>query len=169
MSEVESNWIPDAEWARIQRLLPIACADVLVTRSSAGGLEVGLILRDSPDGQRWCLVGGRILRDESIRDAILRQLTSTLGDGVQCSLDQRPRPDFIAKYFADQREGELHDPRQHALGLTFALTVTGSISARGEAIEFRWFPVDDLPSANEFGFGQRAVVEAVLQRLSGSS
>lgn len=165
MSEAESNWILDAEWTRIQRLLPIACADVLLTRSSSDGLEVGLILRDSPGGQGWCLVGGRIRRNESIREAILRQLTSTLGDDVRCTLDEHPQPDFVAEYFAVQREGELHDPRQHALGLTFALTVTGAINAKGEAIEFRWFPVDELPSANEFGFGQRAVVQAILQRL----
>ncbi|HEU0073418.1 MAG TPA: DUF4916 domain-containing protein [Dehalococcoidia bacterium] len=113
MSEA-TNWIPDPEWTRVQGLVPIACADIMPMRRTDAGLEVGLILRDTPYGRGWCLVGGRILRDESMRDAILRQLTSTLGDAVQCNLDARPQPDFVAEYFAGEREGELHDPRQHA-------------------------------------------------------
>lgn len=160
----ETNWLPDAEWARIQTQVPIACADILPMRRADAGLEVGLILRDTPYGQGWCLVGGRILHNESIRDAILRQITSTLGDEVQCNLDDRPLPDFVAEYFTDEREGELHDPRQHALGLTFAVTIAGLPIAQGEAIEFRWFPADALPPAGEFGFGQSAVVAAVLER-----
>lgn len=165
MPEAGPDWIPDAEWSRVQALVPIACADVLPMRRTHGGLEVGLILRDTPYGKGWCLVGGRILRNESIRDAILRQLTSTLGEDVQCTLDQHPQPDFIAEYFTEPRDGELHDPRQHALGLTFGLDLAGPITAQGEAIEFRWFPFAELPPPHDFGFGQRAVVEAIIQRL----
>jgi ADP-ribose pyrophosphatase YjhB (NUDIX family) len=165
MSEAKTNWIPDAEWSRVQALIPIACVDVLPTRHATGGLEVGLILRDTPYGQGWCLVGGRILRNESLRDSILRQLTSTLGENIQVSLSERPRPSYVAEYFTERREGELHDPRQHALGLTFTLDVAGSISAQGEALDFRWFTLGELPPAREFGFGQRAVVEAIVRRL----
>jgi ADP-ribose pyrophosphatase YjhB (NUDIX family) len=165
MSEAESNWIPAADWARIQTQVPIACADVMPMRRTDAGLEVGLILRDTPYGQGWCLVGGRILRNEPLRDAILRQLISTLGDEVQCNLDDHPQPEFVAEYFTDEREGELHDPRQHALGLAFAVTVAGLPIAQGEALEFRWFPADALPPADQFGFDQRAVVAAILERL----
>jgi hypothetical protein len=161
----ESSWIPEEEWARIQRLLPITCVDVLPVRPVNGGVEAGLILRDTPDGRRWCLIGGRILHNESIREAILRQLTSTLGDGVRCSLDDHPKPEHVAEYFSERRAGELHDPRQHALGLSFIVVVSGPIEAKGEAIEFRWFRPGELPPSDDFGFGQRVVVEALLERL----
>jgi len=165
MPEADSTWIPDEEWARIQQLVPIACVDVLPVRPITGGVEIGLILRDTPVGQRWCLVGGRIRLNESIREAVLRQLTSTLGDGVQCSLTKRLHPDHVAEYFSDRRDGELQDPRQHAIGLTYIVVVAGVLQARGEAIGFRWFTPDALPPTGDFGFGQRSVVEALLERL----
>jgi hypothetical protein len=68
-------------WDRIQNTVPIACVDVLATRkTSNAALEVGLIFRNTPhQGQRWCLIGGRLLRKDSFQTAVLRELSSALG------------------------------------------------------------------------------------------
>lgn len=58
-----------------------------------------------------------------------------------------------------------HDPRKPAVGLTFVVPLDAAITAQGEAEDFGWFHIDDLPG---MGFGQEAVVAdlrpVILQR-----
>jgi ADP-ribose pyrophosphatase YjhB (NUDIX family) len=167
-----SRWLSPADWRMVQASVPIACVDVIPvrsTRASAGAADVGsfdsigLILRDTPhQGRRWCLVGGRMLRNESFAQAIGRQLRETLGPDATFDLPAPIQPAYVAQYFTEPRSAGLHDPRQHALGNTFIVRVTGETRAQGEAHEFRWFPVDALPTAEEFGFGQDRVLAACL-------
>src|ERR1700722_12415787 len=119
----KKGWLPEKEWKAIQRRIPISCVDVLLTRTSRGGQsEIGLILREAPlEGRRWCLVGGRILRNESTRAAVKRQIRETLGTRVRYLLPRRPEPLMIAEYFSLRRPRSLFDPRQHAIALTFSI------------------------------------------------
>jgi len=60
---VAGDWHEPEQWRRVQKILPIACVDVLLlhpTPQTARRVEaLGLILRDTPhQGRRWCLVRG---------------------------------------------------------------------------------------------------------------
>lgn len=161
-------WIPDDEWERIQRIIPILCVDVLpVTYTAQGQIAaVGLILRDTEDeGQGWCLVGGRVQFGESLAEAATRHLRDTLGGDVRFDATHVRQPLYVAQYFPTAREGYLVDPRKHAVALTYALEIAGVPDPQNEALDFRWFPLHELPPGSAFGFGQDHVVAECVERL----
>jgi ADP-ribose pyrophosphatase YjhB (NUDIX family) len=164
-----SGWLELADWKRAQETIPIVCVDVLPVRLDARGVleKIGLIFRATPhQGQRWCIVGGRLWRNESIAEAITRQLRETLGSRIVFSIDADPQPDYVAQYFTAARPVGTLDPRQHALTLNFMVPLTGDPEPAGEAIDFRWFDPSGLPKCEEFGFGQDQIVAACLRNLS---
>ena len=160
------QWLSDDDWERTQQTMPIACVDVLPVRMMESDIRaVGLIYRDTPlHGNRWCVVGGRLWRDEPLGDAVTRQLRETLGEKIHFEIAAEPQPDFVVTYFTQPRSIGLHDPRQHALTLNFVVPIEGTTEVGGEAIDFRWFDLDALPKAEEFGFGQKRVVRECLLR-----
>ena len=175
------NWLEPEQWKRVQETVPVTCVDVVPIRRDAAGrvVQVGLIYRDTPhQGQRWCVVGGRLCRNESFAEAIARQIRDTLGDAVRFRLgrtethtaDADPHagiaePHHVAQYFTFDRGPGPLDPRQHAIGLTWAVEILGEAHARGEAVAFQWFEIDSLPRADQCGFGQNYVVAACLNKL----
>jgi ADP-ribose pyrophosphatase YjhB (NUDIX family) len=166
----KNGWLSANEWKAIQKRVPISCVDVLLIRTPRKGrLEVGLILREGPyRGRRWCLVGGRFLLNESMREGIIRQIRETLGEKVRYRVARKPEPLLVAEYFSRKRANSLFDPRQHAIALTFSVETDGRIEAKGEALDFRWFDVRSLLPSTSFGFGQKKVVEECIRRLEHS-
>ena len=156
-------------WKKAQQSLPICCVDILpVMRGADGTVEaVGLIYRDTPhEGRRWCLVGGRLFRDESFAEAITRQIHHTLGVGMKFELAKDLRPAHVAQYFTEKQDGLLHDPRQHAVSIIFAVAMEGIAEPCGEALDFRWYKLGELAECS-FGFGQGKVVAECLRADSG--
>ena len=167
---IKRHWLSSSLWDVIQASIPVVCVDVLPIRISRrfpyNIKEVGLILRKTPhQGERWCLIGGRVLFAESLRKAVLRQVRETLGNYVRVGLKQGQQPLYLAEYSPTRIKPFALDPRKHAVGLTYAVQLAGSPSARGEAISYRWFKTDNLPSPEEFGFDQDTIVGACLQLL----
>lgn len=165
-------WLAPDEWQRVQRSIPVLGVDVLpvrwTTHPRRSVAALGLILRDSPQGRGWCLCGGRVLYGESLHEAIARQIRDTFGAAARFETHSGAQPLYVAQYAPAAREVrgfDAFDPRQHAIGLTFAVTLTGALTPRGEAHDFNWFPADQLPAPETFGFGQGRVVEACLRAL----
>jgi len=162
-----AQWLAPAEWELVQASVPIACVDVLAVRQHAQeAIRVGLIRRETPhQRERWCLIGGRLALDESLEEAISRELYGALGPGIVFRLPPDPQPVYVAQYFTHRREVGSFDPRQHAVGLIFAVQVGGAIHAQAEALDFAWFISDRLPPSDEIGFGQEPIIRACLARL----
>ena len=159
-----TDWLSDADWAWAQAHLPISCVDLLPVRIVQGRLAaVGLILRDTPAGPGWCLAGGRILRGESVAEAATRHLQTTLGHDLAFDGVDWEHPNDVAQYFTTRREGHPVDPRRHSVALTYAVAIRGTPRPTGEANEFQWFFVDELPT--KFGFDQDLVVSRVIAGL----
>ena len=161
-----ANWLSAEDWKWVQDHMPIPCADVVPVRlDSTGQLEkIGLIFRDTPhQGRRWCMVGGRMWRNESLADASVRQLHETLGPQVRFDIDPDRQPDFVVQYFTTERVIGFVDPRQHAITLAIMVPITGIIIPTGEAADFRWFDPDQLPPPSEWGFGQDRAVGKCLE------
>ena len=160
------TWLDETTWHQVQELVPIACVDIIPLRTpaSSDSMSIGLIRRHTPhQGERWCVVGGRVLRNESLAEAVTRHLHETLGSEID--FDTSSAPLFIAEYFTTRRPGFLYDPRQHAIAATYAFEIRGEPRASGEASRFQWFHSASLPPRDEFGFQQDLVVEKALTAL----
>jgi len=164
---MKTQWLDPPKWREIQELVPIACVDILPLRLLRGDRNtieaLGLIMRETPhQGRRWCLIGGRLCRNESLHDAINREIRDALGNDLRFTIKEDVQPDFVAEYFTVPRDNGGFDPRQHAIGLTFCVPIKGKIRPQGEAISFAWFNCFQLPPPEEFGFDQDRVVAACL-------
>ena len=165
------HWLADDDWRWVQDTIPVACVDVLPVRLAEGRDgrvdRVGLIYRDTPhQGRRWCLVGGRLHRDEAFAQAAARQLRETLGPAVAFEPVAPDRqPDHVIQYFTTDRPGGLRDPRQHAVTALYVVPLLDdAVMPAGEALDFRWFPAAELPPPEAWGFGQDAAASACLRR-----
>jgi ADP-ribose pyrophosphatase YjhB (NUDIX family) len=157
------RWIPEDEYQLIISRVPIVCVDVLL-RPMRDPATFGLIRRSTYDNVvGWCLVGGALLRNEPLLDGVERHVRATLGP--QMVVDRGSiQLITVAEYFTEPRAGSLHDPRKHAVALTYSALCAGEAKPAGEAEDFAWFSADALPDIT-FGFGQGKVVREVVHGL----
>lgn len=158
------DWIPEADYEFIVARVPILCVD-LIPLSNDEPPKVGLIERQTPDGYRCCLVGGRVIRDEPLITAVQRHLHVTLGNAVNVDLATL-QPLDVFQYFTRPDLGEFHDSRKHAVSLTYFGRCHGPIEVQkddSEAMHFDWHPQDRLPSL-QYGFDQGGVIKRFLHR-----
>ncbi|BCB75532.1 NUDIX hydrolase family protein [Phytohabitans flavus] len=155
------RWIPADEYERILARVPISCVDLLPLSTDATP-RVGLILRETPGGRGWCLVGGAVLRDEPLAAAVARHLAATLG--TQMTVSSLAYATTV-EYFSQPGIGDFHDPRKHSIAHTYTGICSGTAAPTGEAEAFEWFAVDRLPAEGDFGFGQGRVVRQALRAL----
>jgi len=151
------NWIPDDLFKTISGMLPIPCVDVMPVKRAKAGTQVGLIYRETPhQGRRWCLIGGRLRLNETLREAVRREIRSALGAGVR--LDGTFGQPFAVEYFSVRKGKALFDPRKHAISWTFPVEIRGKIRPANEALDFRWFGFSDLRAEKSIGFGQKEML-----------
>ena len=158
------QWLSDEEYEFIRAKVPILCVDVLLSPND-DPRQVGLIRRAAPDGDAWCLIGGRVLRNERLAAAAERHVAATLGTGVRVDRSTLELGAVI-EYFTERGPDGFYDPRKHAVAITYAASCecTGEPEALGEAFEFAWFKIDQLSEVS-FGFGQGDAVARVLKKL----
>ncbi|MFF5846136.1 DUF4916 domain-containing protein [Streptomyces massasporeus] len=156
------QWIPEQDYRFICARVPIVCVDLLPVIGATG--RFGLITRDTYDGGRGLnLVGGRVLLDESLLDAVERHVEVTLGTAVAVALPSLTMVG-VYQYYREARPGELHDPRKNAVSVTYAGIIQGDAHAYGEALAFHTFELESPPELSAFGFGQGKVVYEALAR-----
>lgn len=156
------QWLPKEKYDFIVARVPILCVD-LIMLSDEEQPRIGLIERAVPDdGTGWCLVGGRVTRDEPLAAAVSRHLRATLGDEIGVDLATL-RPVGIIEYFSEKGIGEFYDPRKHAVSVTYSGYCSGNpnVQKGTEAIDFAWHTEEQLPVVR-FGFGQEKVVKRFL-------
>lgn len=144
------KFLPDELYAQVEESMPIICVDFVPLRHAKARTEIGLILRDSPFGQVWCHLGGRISHGETIADALQRHCHDTLSTGLILEAD--PQPAHVYQWFPptdipESARGLSHglDPRKHSVGLSFTVKLDGEPSPRTEALEFGWFATGEYP------------------------
>lgn len=159
MTGARERWIPEAEYRAILARVPILCVDLLPRQAGAG--LFGLVRRDT-DGPSpgWCLVGGAVLRDEPLADAVHRHLGATLPD-ISISPGSLAFGGIV-EYFTKPGIGQFVDSRKHAVSVTYVAECTGGTRVAGEAREFRWFRRQALDELS-FGFGQDRIVRRLIE------
>ena len=172
---VSASEFPTDEWQKITESVPIAGADVVPTHFGADGtFWIGLIFRNSPfGGPRWCHIGGRQYVDETQSEAARRHLGSALmqqnqnGSTEDLDLEVVPsRPSTTYEFLRKPRDGFGFDPRKHAVSACYLVILPKNVCARPgneEAIDFKWFPFDQLPDESELWPGTRGIVDLLTR------
>jgi ADP-ribose pyrophosphatase YjhB (NUDIX family) len=160
--------LPADLYGLIEESLPIACVDFIPLRG-VDTVEVGLILRDSPFGRVWCHLGGRIQRGETVADALRRHARETVS--VELELLSDPQPDYVYQWFPSAvapTDGTPygHDPRKHSIALSFVTRFVGVPFPQNEALDFSFFPADDLPK--DMWPGSEYLIDKLLAAYSAS-
>lgn len=156
------RWIPPDEYRAICARVPILCVDLLPVLAGQGRGVV--VRRDTYDGRSGlALIGGAVLIDEPLEDAVRRHVRATLGSGVR--LVDRPTQVGIYQYVRGKDLEVPHDPTKNAASVTYVGEVEGTVAANGEAHELVTFPLDEPPPLTEFGFGHGLVTFDCLARF----
>jgi len=172
------GWLDDATWKKVQGLVPIVCIDILpVWTNENGCLHAGLIYRETPhQGRKWCMMGGRLRRNEAIHTAARRVLVETVGPQglVGLCFDGNIQPALVTQYFTEPDRGcafSSVDPRQHAIGLIFIVPafievyVKRTLPETSEALELGWFTENWVQERKDaIGFGQGIFILNALAR-----
>lgn len=157
------RWIPEEDYQQIVSRVPITCVDLLPIMDDEG--KFGLIRRKTYNGGHGlCLVGGAVIIDETLDEALDRHVRATLGPDVCLDLGSLELVG-IYQYFKNRTDQQLHDPRKNAIAITYTGRISGKIETEGEAEEFRTFQLSEPPPHGDFGFGQGAVAYDALAKL----
>lgn len=165
--ETQSSWLEENELHEVRSRMPMVYVEAVPVRvNHLGQVErVGLLLSAHPDGRLVrCIVGGRVLFGERVRDALWRHLSKDLGPECDPQIPADPSPFTVVEYFPDDRSGFV-DPRQHAVSLVFLIPISGEVDPNATSLAFSWLSVEEACSfttASEMSGGQDRIVRMAM-------
>lgn len=162
-----SGWLSDRELNHVRSELPLLYVNAIPVRINPRGevSEVGLLLRADEGVISRTLVAGRVLYHETIRDALIRNLEKDLGAVALPRVPLSPTPFSIAEYFPTPGITPFHDPRQHAVALSYVVAVDGDCSPQQNALDIVWLTPEEAASedvAQEMSGGQDVLLRRGL-------
>lgn len=161
-TDTQSAWLSGDDIATMRGRMPIVYVEAVPVRVDAEGAvtHVGLLLRAMPDGEiSRAIVSGRVLFNERIREALLRNCEKDLGPVALPRIPASPSPFTVAEYFPDPDKTGYHDPRQHAVSLVFLVPVDGDCQPSQSALDLTWLTPaeamrDDIRAEMASGHGR---------------
>ncbi len=145
------GWLSESDLAETRARVPILYVEAVPVRVDDRGevLEVGILLRVSPSGSiTRCVVSGRVLHGETLREALARHVEKDLGPTALPQLPLSLVPFAVAEYFPWPGVSPFSDTRQHAVGLAYVVPMAGDCQPRHDALELAWMTPADAVSAS---------------------
>lgn len=134
--------------------IKVAVDAVVFGYNSKKGLQLLLIRRNvEPFKNQWALPGGLVLNDESLEDAVERELKEETGISIN----------YLEQLYSFGEPGR--DPRNRVISITYYGLVKPDglkLKADTDAAEAKWFLFDDLP---ELAFDHQKIIEVARTRL----
>jgi 8-oxo-dGTP diphosphatase len=135
--------------------IQVAVDAIVFGYSKADGVSVLLIQRKYPPFKdQWALPGGFVLEEESLEDAVQRELVEETGVKV-AYLEQ-------LYTFGDPNR----DPRQRVISVSYFALVKSSlyqeVKASTDAEDVRWFNIKQLP---KLAFDHQKIVDTAIERV----
>lgn len=112
------EFIPLALYRKIVELMPIPCVDVVFK----AGSKVFLFMRAyEPAKGKWWLVGGRILRNETFEQAVIRKMKEEIGVDAKVGRMIGTYEEFFANSRFDNESGKTGNGKTgtHTLSICF--------------------------------------------------
>jgi len=104
--------------------------------------------RNEPFKNKWALPGGFVEYGERVEEAIVREFKEETGINVR-----------IKKFFGVFSDPD-RDPRGHVISIVFLLESDDEPRAGDDAIDARFFDLDNLP---ELAFDHKKIIEEVMK------
>jgi ADP-ribose pyrophosphatase YjhB (NUDIX family) len=168
MTETRTGWLDESTLEEVRGQVPIVYVEAVPVRVDHLGrvAKVGLLLRAQPDGSiSRDVVSGRVLYNESLRDALWRHLSKDLGPEAGPSIPAAVAPFTVAEYFPDPERSGFHDPRQHAVALGYVIPCDGECQPAQDALDLAWLSPAEAASpdvAAEMSKGHGRLVRRAL-------
>lgn len=157
--------IPKQLFELIQKSIPIVCVDLIVFRKKdRAGLEVLLVKRKiPPEIGKWVLIGGRVIKGETLKQAIQRQARREL------SVTVRILPPWDYNSPIRVFDNPKFDPQKHAIALAYPVIIKeGAARMSGpEFSEAQWFDTSKLPPNLGFNGLHRQEIMCAVKALRG--
>lgn len=136
----ESPWLPPYELEDVRSKVPMVYVEAVPVRLSTDGAlaEIGTLLRITEGGLQRSFVAGRVLYQETLREALIRNLEKDLGSMALPRLGPSLIPFAVNEYYPMPGFG-LHDSRQHAVSLAYVVVIDGDVAPCDDALDFSWF------------------------------
>lgn len=131
--------IPIKEYSRIIEVLPILCVDVAVQNSKG---EYLLVRRtNEPLKGKWWVVGGGVLKGETLEQAAIRKVKEEIGLKVKAA-----QP---IGYYENTFKGSSINPIVpfHAVSIVFIVTIDNDVKIRLDTQSSEWKFAKKLPLA----------------------
>ena len=108
------------------------------------GNEILLVKRSKQilEGGKWAIVGGFVARDETIREAVAREVMEETGYAIK----------DITFLTVNDSPNRPHEDRQNIAFVFFAQALEKERKPDWESSEQKWFPLDALPKEEEIAF-----------------
>jgi 8-oxo-dGTP diphosphatase len=134
--------------------IKVAVDAVVFGYTSKEGLSVLLIKRNiNPFKDTWALPGGLVGNDESLEDAVQRELKEETGISIS----------YLEQLYSFGQPGR--DPRNRVISITYYGLVKPDafeIEAATDAAEVAWFNIKKIP---QLAFDHQAIISAAHDRL----
>lgn len=140
-TQTDVGWLGGGELETARGRVPMVYVDAVPVRVDGAGhvTHVGLLLRMMADGAvSRCVVSGRVLYGERVRQALVRHLEKDLGPMALPRLPASPSPFTIAEYFPDPDVTGFHDPHQHAVSLVYLVPCDGDCQPSQDSLDITW-------------------------------
>jgi ADP-ribose pyrophosphatase YjhB (NUDIX family) len=147
--DTKNAWLSPEELAMVRHQVPLVYVDAVPVRTDHDGTvtHVGMLLRQAPDGSvSRMVVSGRVMLNERVRDALMRNLEKDLGPMAMPRIPPEPAPFTVVEYFTDPSISGFYDPRHHAVSLAFVVPVTGDCHPTQQALDLAWFTPEQAVS-----------------------
>ncbi|MCL4366148.1 NUDIX hydrolase, partial [Patescibacteria group bacterium] len=154
----KSFWMSDAEYALVTDKTPIPTVNLVILRKKGDIWEVLLLVRKTGYAKgRWCMIGGRIWKGETLQAAIQRHAKDLAIKVKILSPFNVNFPSYI-----DGRNNQ--DKTKQPISIVYpAEIISGEVREEGEEYEgFRWFPINKLP---QIAYGQKRQIEQTIKLL----
>jgi hypothetical protein len=167
-TETWTGWLDEDTLGVVRGQVPMVYVEAVPVRVDHLGVvtKVGTLLRAQPDGTiSRAVVSGRVLFNESIRDALWRHLSKDLGPSAEPSLPPGVAPFTVAEYFPEPGRTGFHDPRHHAVALGFVVPCAGDCEPAQDALDLAWLSPDEAvgPDAlQELSHGHGRLIRRAL-------
>ena len=155
---LKKGWMSEEEYRFVTSKTPIPTVDLVVLREGQKGWEVLLLVRKTGYGKgMWCIISGRILKNEAISDAMKRQADDL---GVKVKII----PPFDYNFPALLNDHLKQDKTKHSICSVYPVKIAeGNLKEEGEEYKgFKWFPVNELPN---LAFDHEFEIVKIVKRL----